>query len=65
MSGQPLPRTLHPKLRLLLTIGVIALGLAIAAFFGIRTLTSARQLQYIRQQGLDRGSASVDAIARG
>ena len=62
MIGQPLPKTPHPKLRLLLTIGVIALGLAIAGFFGIRTLTSARQLQYIRQQGLDRGSASVDAI---
>jgi hypothetical protein len=62
MSGQPLPTPPHPKLRLLLTIGVIALGLAIAGFFGIRTLTSARQLQYIRQQGLDRGSASVDAI---
>jgi hypothetical protein len=62
MSGQPLPTTPHPKLRLLLTIGMIALGLAIAGFFGIRTLTSARQLHYIRQQGLDRGSASVDAI---
>jgi hypothetical protein len=47
---------------MLLTIAVIAIGLAIAGFFGIRTVTSARQLQYIRQQGLDRGSASVDAI---
>jgi hypothetical protein len=62
MSGQPLPTAPHPKLRLLLTIGVIALGLALAGFFGLRTLSSARQLQYIRQQGLDRGSASVDAI---
>ena len=62
MSDQPPARTLRPRTRLLLTIGVIALGLAIAAFFGIRTLTAARQLQYIRQQGLDRGSASVDAI---
>jgi len=41
---------------------VIAIGLVIAGFFGIRTLTAARQLQYIRQQELDRGSASVDAI---
>ena len=62
MSGQPPPRTLQPRTRLLLTIGVIALGLAIAGFFGIRTITSARQIQYIRQQGLDRGSASIDAI---
>ena len=62
MSAQPAPRTLRPRTRLLLTIGVIAIGLAIAGFFGIRTVTSARQLQYIRQQGLDRGSASIDAI---
>jgi hypothetical protein len=58
----PQLRTPSPRTRLLLTIGVIAIGLAIAGFFGIRTVTSARQLQYIRQQGLDRGSASVDAI---
>ena len=62
MSDQPLPKALQPRTRLLLTIGVIALGLAIAGFFDIRTVTSARQLQYVRQQGLDRGSASVDAI---
>jgi len=62
MSVQPPPTTPHPKLHLLLTIGVIALGLAIAGFFGIRTLTAARQLQYIRLQGLDRGSASIEAI---
>ena len=61
MSDQP-ARALAPRARLLLTIGVIALGLAIAGFFGIRTITSARQIQYIRQQGLDRGSASIDAI---
>jgi hypothetical protein len=54
--------TPSPRTRLLLTIGVIAIGLAIAGFFGIRTVTSARQFQYIRQQGLDRGTASVDAI---
>lgn len=69
MSDQPAPKALRPPtlfqrpgFRLLLTIGVIVIGLAIAGFFGIRTVTSARQLQYIRQQGLDRGSASVDAI---
>jgi hypothetical protein len=62
MSDQPAPRPLRPRTRLLLTIGVIAIGLALVGFFGIRTVTSARQLQYIRQQGLDRGSASIDAI---
>ena len=62
MSDKPAPRPLRPRTRLLLTIGVIAIGLAIAGFFGIRTVTSARPLQYIRQQGLDRGSASIDAI---
>lgn len=62
MSDQPPPETLSPRTRLLLTIGVIALGVAIAAYFGIRTVNSARQLQYIHRQGLDRGTASVDAI---
>ena len=52
----------RPRVRLLLTIAVIAIGLAIAGFFGARSVQSFRQLQYIRQQGLDRGSASVDAI---
>ena len=58
----PQLRTPSPRTRLLITIGVIAIGLAIAGFFGIRTITSARQLQYIRQQGLDRGNASIDAV---
>ena len=62
MSNQPASRALNPRTRLLLTIGVIALGIAIAVFFGIRTVRSARQLQYVRQQGLDRGTASVDAV---
>src|SRR6187551_3575720 len=62
MSNQPTPKTLRPRTRLLLTLGMIAIGLVIAGFFGVRTIRSARQLEYIRQQGLDRGSASVDAI---
>jgi hypothetical protein len=41
---------------------VIVVGLAIAAFFGARSVRSFREFQYIRQQGLDRGTASVDAI---
>ena len=62
MNDQPQSGRLRPRLRLALTIAVIALGLAIAAFFGVRAVSSFRQLQYIRQQGLDRGAASVDAI---
>jgi hypothetical protein len=62
MSAQSQPFLRRPKTRLLLTIAVIAVGLAIAAFFGVRSVRSFRELQYIRQQGLDRGTASVDAI---
>jgi hypothetical protein len=62
MSDQSQPVTRRPKPRLLLTIVVIALGLAIAAFFGARSVRSFHEFQYIRQQGLDRGTASVDAI---
>ena len=61
MSDQPQPIARRPRTRLLL-IAVIAIGLAIAAFFGMRSVQSFRQLQYIRQQGLDRGTASLDAI---
>src|SRR6266487_4018556 len=62
MRDQAQPVTPRPKTRLLLTIAVIALGLAIAGFFGARAVRSFRELQYIHQQGLDRGTASVDAI---
>lgn len=50
------------KPRLILAVGLIALGLIITAHFGMRAVTSFRQLQYIHEQGLDRGAASVDAI---
>src|SRR5262245_15868095 len=62
LSAQPLPILQRPKTRLLLAIAVILIGLAVAAFFGIRSVRSYREFQYIRQQGLDRGAASVDAI---
>ena len=52
----------RPRSRTLISIVVIALGLAIAVFFGLRSVSSVRQLRYIREQGLDRGTASVDAI---
>lgn len=51
-----------PKLRLILPIVLVALGLTITIYFGLRAVNSFRQLQYIHEQGLDRGAASVDAI---
>lgn len=48
--------------RTLLTLGAIMLGVAIALFFGVRAVRSFRQVQYMREQGLDRGAASVDAV---
>jgi hypothetical protein len=62
MNDQRPPITRRSTKQLLLTIAVIVLGLAIAAFFGARSVRSFHQFQYIRQQGLDRGVASVDAI---
>src|SRR5438477_8982141 len=62
MSDQPQLVKWRPKTRLLLPIMVIIIGLAIAGFFGVRSVRSFRELQYIHQQGLDRGTASVDAI---
>jgi hypothetical protein len=48
--------------RTLLALALIVAGLIIAGFFAVRAVRSFRTLQYIRQQGLDRGTASVDAI---
>ena len=52
----------RPRARMLVTIVVIVIGLAVAAVYGVRSVQSFRQLRYIQQQGLDRGTASVDAI---
>src|SRR5690242_15967787 len=62
MTSQLQSIRLRPRVRLMLGIVVVVIGVAIAAFFGVRSISSFRQLQYIRQQGLDRGTASVDAI---
>jgi hypothetical protein len=62
MASQLQSIRLRPRVRLMLGIVVVVIGVAIAAFFGVRSISSFRQLQYIRQQGLDRGTASVDAI---
>jgi hypothetical protein len=48
--------------RTLLALALIAVGLLIAGFFAMRAVRSFRTLQYIRQQGLDQGTASVGAI---
>ena len=61
MSDQPRPGAYRRTTRLL-AIAVIVFGLVIAAFFGVRSMQSFREIQYIRQHGLDRGTASVDAI---
>ncbi|MEI7770470.1 MAG: hypothetical protein WCI67_10800 [Chloroflexales bacterium] len=43
-------------------IVLIVVGVGMTIFFGARAVRSFRDLQYIREQGLDRGTASVDAI---
>jgi hypothetical protein len=43
-------------------IALIVVGLLVLTFFGLRAVRSFRTLQYIREQGLDRGVASVEAI---
>jgi hypothetical protein len=48
--------------RTLIAVALIAAGLIVTAFFAVRAVRSFRTLQYIHQQGLDRGTASVDAI---
>lgn len=50
------------KLWRFLPVGVILVGLVVTILFGLRSVRSFRQVQYIQQQGLDRGTASVDAI---
>lgn len=50
------------KLWRFLPVAVILIGFVVTILFGIRSVRSFRQVQYIQQQGLDRGTASVDAI---
>ena len=45
-----------------LALGLVVIGVALIVFFGIRSVRAYRQLQFIRNEGLDRGTASVDAI---
>lgn len=56
------PRPNRSKLwRFLPPVAILA-GLVLTILFGLRAVRSFRQVQYIQQQGLDRGTASVDAI---
>lgn len=56
------PRPNRSKLwRALPPVAILA-GLVLTVLFGLRAVRSFRQVQYIQQQGLDRGTASVDAI---
>lgn len=48
--------------RRILPIGLILIGAVLTVIYGLRAVRSFRQIQYIQQQGLDRGTASVEAI---
>ncbi len=59
------PRPLAPAAplwRRAALIALIVIGVGMTIFFGVRAVRSFRDLQYIREQGLDRGTASVEAI---
>jgi hypothetical protein len=46
----------------ILAIVLVAVGLGLVIFFGTRSYRSFKAMQYIREQGLDAGTADVDAI---
>jgi len=46
----------------ILAIVLVVVGLGLVIFFGIRSYRSFRAMQYIQEQGLDVGTADVDAI---
>jgi len=41
---------------------LIIVGLVIISLYGLRSLRTYREFQYIRAEGLDRGTARIDAI---
>lgn len=45
-----------------LAILLIVIGLVVTTIYGLRSVQSYQQLQYIRAQGLDDGTANVEAI---
>jgi len=46
----------------ILAIVLVLIGLGLVIFFGIRTVRSYKELTYIQQEGLDVGTADLDAI---
>ncbi len=46
----------------IIAIGLVLIGLGLVIFYGIRTVSSYRELQYIREAGFDDGTADLDAI---
>jgi hypothetical protein len=48
--------------RYTLALALIAVGLLLVIVFGARSFRAYQELRYIREQGLDRGTASVEAI---
>jgi hypothetical protein len=46
----------------ILAIILVLIGLGLVIFFGMRSVRSFREMQYIREQGLDVGVAEIDAI---
>lgn len=61
MTAQSRP-PLSYRTRLGLAVALILLGIVAVVFFGGRTMHSFGQIQYIRSQGLEDGTASLDAI---
>ena len=45
-----------------LAIGLVVVGLGLVVFFGMRSYRSFKAMRYIQEQGLDVGTADVDAI---
>lgn len=45
-----------------LAVLLIVVGVVIVALYGLRSFRSFREFQYIRAEGLDRGTARIDAI---
>ncbi len=45
-----------------LAIVLVVIGLGLVIHFGLRTMRSLREMRYIQEQGLDLGTADVDAI---
>jgi uncharacterized SAM-binding protein YcdF (DUF218 family) len=46
----------------ILAIVLVVIGLGLVVFFGMRSVRSFREMQYIREEGLDVGAADVEAI---